>query len=108
MYAIVKVGGRQVRVEPRRTVRVDALKQSVGDGVEFCEVLAVHDGERLTVGGPYVPGAKVIGRIVAREKGPKLRVRTFRPKKRTRRRLGHRQEHTVVEILGIEGAKSSA
>jgi len=102
MYAIVKAGGRQVRVEPRQTVRVDRLPDPVGDGVEFAEVLAVHDGTALTVGRPCVENAKVVGRIVAQERGPKLRVRTYRKKKRTRKRRGHRQDHTLVQILGIE------
>jgi len=102
MYAIVKAGGRQIKVAPKQTVRIDRLPQAVGDGVEFAEVLAVHNGEALTVGTPCVANAKVLGRIVAEQKGPKLRVRTYRAKKRTRRRLGHRQHHTLVQILGIE------
>ena len=102
MYAIVKAGGRQIRVAPKQLVRVDRLPQAVGDGVEFAEVLAVHNGEALTVGTPCVENAKVVGRIVAEDKGPKLRVRTYRAKKRTRRRMGHRQDHTLVQILGIE------
>jgi len=102
MYAIVKAGGRQIKVEPRQTVTVDRLSEAVGDGIEFAEVLAVHDGSALTVGTPCVANAKVLARVVAQQKGPKLRVRTYRKKKRTRRRLGHRQDHTLVQILGIE------
>ena len=102
MYAIVKTGGRQVKAEPKRTVKIDRLPHAVGDGVEFTEVLAVHNGSELTVGSPYVANAKVTGRVVRQGKDRKIRVRTFRPKKRTRRRLGHRQPHTLVEILEIE------
>jgi large subunit ribosomal protein L21 len=102
MYAIVKAGGRQVRVEPKATIKVDRLPQTVGDSVEFSEVLAVHNGTDLTVGAPLVEGAKVVGRVVAEGRDRKVRVRTFRRKKRTRRRLGHRQHHTMVEILSIE------
>ena len=102
MYAIVKAGGRQVKAEPRKTVKIDRLKQTVGDGVEFTEVLAVHNGTALTVGSPYVESAKVIGRVVRQGKDRKITVRTFRRKKRTRRHLGHRQPHTLVEILEIE------
>jgi large subunit ribosomal protein L21 len=103
MYAIVEAGGRQVRVAPNTTVKLDRLPQAVGDGVEFSQVLAVHDGAQLTVGTPYVAGAKVLGRVVAQGKDRKLRILTYRPKKRTRRRLGHRQHHTMVQILSIEG-----
>ena len=102
MYAIVKTGGRQLRVEPKTTVKVDHLPQTVGDGVEFTEVLAVHNDTELTVGTPYVENAKVIGRIVQHGKDPKIRVRTFRAKKRTRRHIGHRQQHTLIQILEIE------
>jgi len=108
MYAIVKAGGRQIRVAPKQLVRVDRLPQAVGDGVEFGEVLAVHNGQQLTVGTPCVANAKVVGRIVGEDKGPKLRVRTYRAKKRTRRRLGHRQDHTLVQILGIEADQIEA
>ncbi len=108
MYAIVKAGGRQIRVEPKQTVRVDHLAEPVGDGVEFPEVLALHDGTTLTVGTPCVANAKVLGRIVAQERGPKLRVRTYRKKKRTRKRRGHRQDYTLVQILGIEAAQLAA
>jgi large subunit ribosomal protein L21 len=108
MYAIVKAGGRQVKVEPSQTVQIDRLPQAVGDGVEFGEVLALHDGTQLTLGTPCVPKAKVLGRIVAQTKGPKLRVRTYRKKKRTRRRMGHRQDHTLVQILGIEADQIGA
>lgn len=102
MYAIVKAGGRQIRVEPKTTVKIDRIPQTVGDGVEFSDVLAVHNGTELTVGTPYVEGAKVLGRVVAEGRDRKIHVRTFRRKKRTRRHLGHRQHHTMVEILSIE------
>jgi len=102
MYAIVEAGGRQVRVAPNTTVKVDRMPRAVGDGVEFGQVLAIHDGAQLTVGAPYVAGAKVVGRVVAQGKDRKLRIFTYRPKKRTRRRLGHRQAHTMVQILSIE------
>ncbi|MGQ9730489.1 MAG: 50S ribosomal protein L21 [Candidatus Zipacnadales bacterium] len=102
MYAIARVGGRQVRVALKATIRVDRLASVVGDGVEFTDVLAIHNGDRLIVGTPYIPDAKVVGRIVAHTRGPKLRVRTYRPKKRTRRHRGHRQDYTMVEVLAIE------
>jgi len=105
MYAIVEAGGRQVRVAPTATVKVDRLPQAVGDGVEFTQVLAVHNGEELTVGSPYVEGAKVTGRIVAQGKDRKILISTYRPKKRSQRRMGHRQHHTMVQILSIEAAQ---
>ena len=102
MYAIVKAGGRQLRVAPKTTVKIDRLPQAVGESVEFTDVLAVHNGEELTVGTPNVDGAKVVGRVVSQGKDRKIRVRTYRAKKRTRRQRGHRQHHTMVQIVGIE------
>jgi len=101
MYAIVKTGGRQLRVAPNTTVKVDRLPNVVGDSIEFGEVLALHDGTEFTLGRPVVEGAKVIGRVVAQGRDPKIRVRTFRSKKRTKRSRGHRQDHTMVQILEI-------
>jgi len=108
MYAIVQAGGRQVRVAPNATVKLDRLPNAVGDGVELTQVLAVHDGSQLTVGKPYVEGAKVVGRVVAQGKDRKLRIFTYRPKKRTRHHQGHRQHHTMVQILSIEAEQIAA
>ena len=108
MYAIVKAGGRQLRVAPRTTVGVDRMSQAVGDGVEFTQVLAVHSGEDLTVGTPYVENAKVVGRVVAHGRDRKIRVRTYRAKKRSRRHVGHRQDHTMVQIMAIEADQIEA
>ena len=101
MYAIVKTGGRQMRVAPNTTVKVDRLPNVVGDSIEFGEVLAMHDGDEFTIGTPTVEGAKVVGRVVAQGRDRKVRVRTFRSKKRTKRNRGHRQYHTMVQILEI-------
>ena len=73
MYAVVKTGGKQVRVEPGEAVRVEKLEGAVGDTVEFPEVLLVG-GENIQIGRPLVEGAVVRGTIVEQGRGPKLRI----------------------------------
>ncbi len=103
MYAVIKSGGRQYRVEQGATIRVDKLPGDAGTTVELPEVLLVADGENVKVGAPTVPGAKVTAEIVAQVLGPKLLVFKFRRRKAYRRKTGHRQPFTALEITGITG-----
>jgi len=101
MYAVIKTGGRQYRVEQGATIRVEKLLGDKGTQLELNEVLLVGDGEKVTVGKPTVAGAKVTGEIVAQELGEKLLVFKFRRRKAYRRKNGHRQQYTAVKITGI-------
>ena len=103
MYAVVRTGGKQHRVEPGQAVRVEKLAGEVGDAVEFAEVLLVGVDDNVQVGRPLVDGARVCGTIVDQGRGPKLR--TFKLKRRTgyRRKAGHRQAYTEVRVDTIEG-----
>ena len=103
MYAVVRTGGKQHRVEPGKAVRVEKLGGSIGDSVEFSEVLMVGRDDDLQVGKPLVEGAVVRGTIVEQGRGPKIRV--FKMKRRTgyRRKSGHRQAYTEVRVDEIEG-----
>ncbi len=101
MYAVIKSGGRQYRVEQGATIRVDKLPGDAGTTVELPEVLLVADGENVKVGAPTVPGAKVTAEIVAQVLGPKLLVFKFRRRKAYRRKTGHRQPFTALKITGI-------
>lgn len=102
MYAVVRTGGKQVRVEPGQAVRVEKLDGNVGDAVEFAEVLLVGDDSDTKIGKPLVDGAVVRGTILDQGKGPK--VQTFKIKRRTgyRRSYGHRQTYTEVRVDTIE------
>ena len=104
MYAVVASGGKQVRVSPGDSVRVEKLDGAVGDNVSFDQVLLVggDDGE-ARVGAPTVDGVQVSGTIKAHVRGPKIKV--FKMKRRTgyRRHQGHRQDYTEVVIDKIEG-----
>jgi large subunit ribosomal protein L21 len=99
MYAVIRVGTSQERVTEGQVVRVDLRDQEVGSAVTFEPVLLV-DGDTV-VAGPALKGASVTGTIVGDEKGPKIRALTYKAKTRQRRRWGHRQKYSTVEITKI-------
>lgn len=101
MYAIFEAGGRQHRAEADAIVKMDRLDAETGDTVEFDRVLAVFDGEEAVIGGPYVDGAKVVGRVVQQGKDRKIIVFKYKPKKHYKRTRGHRQHFTQVQITEI-------
>ena len=101
MYAVIKTGGKQYRVEQGATIRVEKLPGDKGSKVEISDVLLVGDGETVKVGKPTIPGAKVSGEIVAQELGEKLLVFKFRRRKAYRRKNGHRQQYTALKITEI-------
>src|SRR5687767_11292109 len=103
MYAVIKTGGKQYRVEPGQTVRVEKLDGDKGTKLEISDVLLVADGENVRIGTPTVDGVKVAAEIVGQEKGEKLVVFKFRRRKAYRRRSGHRQQYTALKITGING-----
>ncbi|HEV3328149.1 MAG TPA: 50S ribosomal protein L21 [Acidimicrobiales bacterium] len=99
MYAVVRTGSSQERVEEGQVVRVDKRPDEVGATISLTPVLVV-DGDRV-LAGATLGGATVSARIVGAELGPKIRGLTYKPKTRQRRRWGHRQQYTTVEITGI-------
>ncbi|MCL2448865.1 MAG: 50S ribosomal protein L21 [Polyangiaceae bacterium] len=103
MYAVFKTGGKQYRATAGDTVRVEKLPGNVGDVVTLDQVLLVQ-GEgagSLKVGKPLVGGAKVEAKIVGQALGPKVIVFKFRRRKNYRRKRGHRQPFTALQITGI-------
>jgi large subunit ribosomal protein L21 len=103
MYALVRTGGKQVRVEPGKKVRVQKLPGEVGARVELGEVLLVGDGEDTRIGKPLVGGARVVGTITAQGRAPKVVVYKLKRRKNYRRKAGHRQAYTEIQVEGIEG-----
>ena len=101
MYAVIKTGGKQYRVEEGDVIFVEKLPAEAGDTLQFEDVLAVGEDGKVKVGTPYVAGAKVTGEVVKNGRGKKLNIITYRPKKGSARRLGHRQPYTKVEIIAI-------
>jgi len=105
MYAVVRTGGKQVRMVPGAAVRVEKLQGAVGDPIEFAEVLIVGDeaGEGETrVGAPLVEGAKVVGKIAAQGRGPKLTIFKQKRRKSHKKKTGHRQDYTEVRVESIQ------
>lgn len=101
-YAIVETGGKQYRVQPGETVRIEKLQANEGDSIVLDKVLAVSQDGKLTVGTPYVEGAKVTASVKAQGKAPKILVFKYHNKTNYRRKTGHRQPFTAVTIEKIE------
>ena len=101
MYAIVNTGGKQYKVAEGDVLFIEKLPNEAGDNVTFDKVLAVIDGEKITVGTPVVEGASVEGKIVKNGKGKKIRIFKYNAKKGYRKRQGHRQPYTKVTIGAI-------
>lgn len=100
MYAVIRTGGKQYRVSEGDKVRVEKLPGQVGDQLEIAEVLMVG-GDKVSVGTPLVPSAKVSAQIVAQDRDKKVIVFKAKAKKRYRRKNGHRQSFTELKITGI-------
>ena len=103
MYAVIQTGGKQYKVAKNDTIRVEKLDGEPGAKISFDQVLLVHDGKEVKVGKPTVEGAKVDGKIVDQVRGDKLTVFKKRRRKDSKRKQGHRQSLTVVEVTGIKG-----
>ena len=98
MYAIVECGGRQYRAEEGSTFPVEKLPYEVGDEVKLDNVLMLVNGEDVKIGQPTVSGVSVTATVVEQYKGKKIFVWKYKPKKRYRRRQGHRQNYTRLRI----------
>lgn len=100
MYAIIETGGKQYIVEAGDKIKVEKLDVKEGDKVTFDKVLFVS-GDDAKVGAPFVDGAKVEAKVLAQGKGKKVVVYKYKSKKNERKKNGHRQPYTLVEISGI-------
>ena len=103
MYAIIVTGGKQYRVQEGDVIFVEKMDVAEGTNVNFDSVLAVGNEGSVKVGTPVVEGASVEAKVVKNGKGKKLNILTYRPKKGSARRMGHRQPYTKVEITAIKG-----
>lgn len=102
MYAVIKTGGKQYRVEQGDLLKIEKLEIATGDTVEFDQVLLVADGDKVTVGQPLVSGATVTAEVVEQGRHDKIRIVKFRRRKHYRKQAGHRQWYTAVRITGIK------
>ena len=103
MYAVIRSGGKQYRVESGKQVRVEALPADVGAAIAFDEVLLVGAGDSVKVGAPLLAGAKVKATVLAHGRGEKVKIFKMRRRKHFQKTQGHRQSYTEVRIDDITG-----
>jgi large subunit ribosomal protein L21 len=104
VYAVVRTGGKQYRVEEGRAIKIDRLAGEPGETVELGEVLLMADGDDVTVGTPTVAGARILGTIAEQGRARKIVVFRYKSKTRSRKKTGHRQHFTRVVIDDILAA----
>jgi large subunit ribosomal protein L21 len=103
MYAVIKTGGKQYRVEENDVIVLEKIKGEVGSNVKFDSVLALSDGKAVQIGAPTVAGATVSAEVLEQKKDEKVIIFKKRRRQNYRRKNGHRQEITVVRILDVSG-----
>ncbi len=104
MFAIIRTGGKQYKVQKNDKIRVEKLDAKQGDKVNLAEVLYINDGGSLKIGNPVVKGAEVIARVIEQTRNAKIVIFKKKRRQNYRRKNGHRQEVTVLEILDIKAA----
>ncbi|MDR2102272.1 MAG: 50S ribosomal protein L21 [Treponema sp.] len=104
MYALVEFKGKQYKAEKGSVLKVDRIDAEVGQSVDIDSVLLLSgEGDTVTVGAPYVKGAKVSAVVESHGKGKKIIVFKYKPKKDYRRKQGHRQQYSLIKIGDIAG-----
>ncbi|MDK2802987.1 MAG: 50S ribosomal protein L21 [Oscillospiraceae bacterium] len=101
MYAIIETGGKQYNVKEGDFIYIERLPLEEESQVIFDKVVAIGKDESISVGSPYLSSATVKGKLIKNGKAKKITVFTYKPKKDTKRKLGHRQLYTKVEIVSI-------
>ena len=103
MFAVIETGGKQYKVTEGDILFIEKLGVEDGEKVTFDKVMAVSEGEKTTVGAPYIEGATVTANVIKSGKGKKIYVMTYKPKKNEKKKKGHRQPYTKVQIEKING-----
>ena len=102
MYAVIETGGKQYKVQYGDVIFLEKLAAEENATVEF-KVIALGGDDGLKIGNPYVEGASVTGKVLKNGKGKKITVFTYKPKKNEKRKMGHRQPYTKVQIEAVNG-----
>jgi large subunit ribosomal protein L21 len=102
MFAVIKTGGKQYRVAPGDTIRIERVKGDVGEQVTFGSVLAVHNDEKKLVSGSDAGKATVTGKIIAHGRNKKVTVLKFKKTNQYKISRGHRQDYTAVQVSDIK------
>jgi large subunit ribosomal protein L21 len=101
MYAVIKTGGKQYRVEKGQVLKIELITNNPGDTHEFKEVLMIADGEKVTCGAPVLKGAVVKAEVLTHGRHKKIEIIKFRRRKHHDKQMGHRQYYTQVRISDI-------
>jgi len=99
--AVIETGGKQYLVKPQDKIQIEKVAGKEGDKVKFDKVLLVADGDKVEVGKPYVSGKAVEAKVLGQSRDRKILVMKFKNKVRYKRKKGHRQHHTTVEIASF-------
>ena len=103
VYAVIKTGGKQYRVQQDDVIFIEKIDAVADETVTFEDVLLIADGEAAKIGTPTVAGAKVVGKVISQVKSKKIVVYKYKAKKNERKKQGHRQPYTKVQITEIVG-----
>lgn len=101
MFAVIKTGGKQYKVAADQEITIEKLEGEAGDTLVFGEVLMIGDGDNVSVGAPLISGAQVVGEVVEQTRSAKVITYKKKPRNTYRRKLGHRQQVTVIKITDI-------
>lgn len=101
MYAVIKTGGKQYRVQEGDVLKVEQLTAEVGSTIDFAEVLLLSDGDKVTCGSPFVAKAKVQAEVLEHARHKKIKIIKFRRRKHHMKQMGHRQNFTAIKITAI-------
>jgi|TARA_B110000908_G_C10109569_1_gene382396 large subunit ribosomal protein L21 len=102
MYAVIKSGGKQHRVEEGEVLQLEKLEFATGETVEFDKILMIGEGESVQIGAPYLEGGQVTAEVIRQGRSPKVKIIKFSRRKHYRKQQGHRQWFTEVKITGIK------
>jgi large subunit ribosomal protein L21 len=108
MYAVIKTGGKQYKVEAGSTLKVEKLLGEVGSKVVIDKVLMIADGDTTTIGAPLIAGAKVNATVISHGRADKVMIFKFRRRKHYRKTQGHRQSYTEILINDVNGKGAAA
>jgi len=102
MLAVIRTGGKQYLVSPGQKIKIEKINKKEGSEIIFNEVLLLEKNKKIEIGTPLIRGAKVLGKIIRHGKGKKIIIFKYKAKTRYKKKAGHRQPFTEVEIIKIE------
>ena len=103
MYAVIVSGGKQHKVAPGQTIKLETLDAEVGNQINFDSVLMIGNGDDVKIGAPFISGGSVSGTVISHGRHPKVRIIKFKRRKHSMKQQGHRQNYTEVKIDDIKG-----